>query len=343
VIEFSAHYYFHGFQVPIVPAHIGQQESLHPVAGKQSDSLVGSRTKLINISIGWEPKEIFTNAYLVCMIEQGKQIELNILKRAGFGLYLSDDSGEEVLLPNKYCTEEMKPGGKVKVFIYRDSEGRKVATTQAPKIYLHEFALLKVTALTVVGAFLDWGLDKDLMVPFREQKQKMEEGRWYIVYLELDQKTDRLFASNRVERYLQNEKLTVKEGEEVALVVQQKTDLGYAVIINHAHKGLIFDNEVFKEIRIGDTLEGFVKKVRDDQKIDVSLQPLGFRDANDANSELICKQLEENDGFLPFTDKSTPEEISTQFGISKKAFKKSLGDLYKQRKIEIQPGGIKLF
>ncbi len=276
------------------------------------------------------------------MIEQGNQVELNILKRAGVGLYLSDDSGEEVLLPNKYCTEDMKPGEKALVFIYRDSEGRKVATTQTPLILLHQFALLKVSAVTDVGAFLDWGLDKDLMVPFREQKQKMEEGRWYIVYLDLDQLTDRLFASNRVERYLQNDELSVKEGDEVALVVQQKTDLGYAVIINHKHKGLIFDNEVFKEVRIGDRLKGYVKKVREDKKIDVSLQAIGYRGANDTNSELILKLLADHDGFLPITDKSSPEEISTQFGISKKAFKKSLGALYKQRLIEIQSTGIRL-
>jgi predicted RNA-binding protein (virulence factor B family) len=276
------------------------------------------------------------------MIEQGKQIELNILKRAGVGLYLSDDSGEEVLLPNKYCTEDMKPGAKALVFIYRDSEGRKVATTLIPKIYLHEFALLKVSAVTGVGAFLDWGLDKDLMVPFREQKQKMEEGRWYIVYLDLDQLTDRLFASNRVERYLKNDELSVKEGDEVALVVQQKTDLGYAVIINHKHKGLIFDNEVFKAIRIGDRLKGYVKKVREDKKIDISLQTIGYRNANDTNSELILKLLADHNGYLPITDKSSPEEISTLFGISKKAFKKSLGALYKKRLIEIQPEGIQL-
>jgi len=276
------------------------------------------------------------------MLEQGKLGELNILKRSGVGLFLSDESGEEVLLPNKYCTEEMKPGEKVKVFIYRDSEGRKVATTLTPKIFLHEFALLKVSAVTGVGAFLDWGLEKDLMVPFREQKQKMEEGRWYIVYLDLDEKTDRLFASNRLERYLENDELTIKEGDEVDLVIQQKTDLGYAVIINHKHKGLVFDNEVFKEVRIGDRLKGFVKKIRDNKKVDVSLQALGYKGANDANSELILQQLKENDGFLPITDKSTPEEISTQFGISKKAFKKSLGALYKQRLIEIQPTGIQL-
>ena len=275
------------------------------------------------------------------MIEQGKQIELKIIKRATFGLFLGDESGEEVLLPTKYCSEEMKPGDQIKVFVSKDSEGKKIATTLTPKIYLHEFALLKVSAVTGVGAFMDWGLEKELMVPFREQKQKLEVGRWYIVYLDLDLKSDRLYASNRVERFLQNDQLSVKEGEEVALVVLQKTDMGYSVIINHAHKGLIFENEIFREIRVGDKLRGYVKRIREDQKIDISLQAIGFRNFNDANSELIYKKLEENEGFLAFTDKSTPEEIYAQFGISKKAFKKSLGALYKQKLIDIQPDGIK--
>ena len=276
------------------------------------------------------------------MIEQGREIELKIAKRATFGLFLSDESGEEVLLPNKYCAEEMKPGNTTRVFVYKDSEGKKVATTLTPKIFIHEFALLKVSAVTSVGAFLDWGLEKELMVPFREQKQKMEVGRWYIVYLDLDKKSDRLYASNRVERFLQNDQISVKEGDEVALVVMQKTDLGYSVIVNHTHKGLIFDNEIFQEIRVGARLKGYVKKIRDDQKIDISIQPIGFRNVNDSNSELIYKTLVENDGFLAVTDKSSPDEIYTQFGISKKAFKKSLGALYKQKKVDIQPDGIKL-
>ena len=276
------------------------------------------------------------------MIEQGKQIELKVSKRATFGLFLTDASGEEVLLPNKYCADGMTPGDTVEVFVYKDSEGKKIATTLTPKIFIHEFALLKVTAVTGVGAFLDWGLEKELMVPFREQKQKMEMGRWYIVYLDLDTKSDRLYASNRVERFLQNDQISVKEGDEVALVVLQKTDLGYSVIINHAHKGLIFDNEIFQEIRVGDRLKGYVKKVRDDHKIDISIQAIGFRNFNDSNSELIYKTLKENDGFLAVTDKSSPGEIYTQFGISKKAFKKSLGALYKQRLIDIRPDGIKL-
>lgn len=276
------------------------------------------------------------------MIEQGKEIELKIAKRATIGLYLADDSGEEVLLPKKYCAEEMKPGNTTRVFVYKDSEGKKVATTLTPKIFIHEFALLKVSAVTGVGAFLDWGLEKELMVPFREQKQKMEVDRWYIVYLDLDKKSDRLYASNRVERFLQNDHISVNEGDEVALVIMQKTDLGYSVIVNHAHKGLIFDNEIFQEIRVGDRLKGYVKKIRDDQKIDISIQPIGFRNVNDSNSELIFKTLVENDGFLAITDKSSPDEIYTQFGISKKAFKKSLGALYKQKKVDIQPDGIRL-
>lgn len=276
------------------------------------------------------------------MIEQGKEIELKIAKRSTFGLFLRDESGEEVLLPNKYCTEKMTPGDPVKVFVYRDSEGKKIATTLTPKIFLHEFALLQVSAVTGVGAFLDWGLEKELMVPFREQKQNMEVDRWYIVYLDLDKKSDRLYASNRVERFLQNDPITVKEGQEVSLVVLQKTDLGFSVIINHTHKGLLFDNEIFQEIRVGDRLQGYVKKIREDRKIDISLQALGFRNFNDKNSELIYLKLKENKGFLALSDKSTPEEIYAQLRISKKAFKKSLGALYKKRLVEIQAKGIKL-
>ena len=276
------------------------------------------------------------------MIEQGKFIRLNIVKRSTFGLFLGDEAGEELLLPNKYCTDSMKPGLEVDVFIYRDSEDRKVATTLTPKIRFHEFALLKVTAVAKVGAFMDWGLEKDLMVPFREQPQNMEDGRWYIVYLDLDEKSDRLFASNRVERYLQNDKLSVVEGEEVSLVVWQKTDLGYTVIVNHAHKGLVFENEIFQDLNVGEKHKGYVKKVREDNKIDISLQAIGYQKFNDANSEIIFSALVENQGFLPLTDKSSPEAIYSQFNISKKAFKKSIGALYKQKKILIETSGIRL-
>ena len=276
------------------------------------------------------------------MIEIGKYIDLKILRKTSVGFFLGDEEGEEVLLPNKYCPENMKLEEELKVFVYRDSSEKKVATTLIPKISLHEFALLEVSSVSGVGAFLDWGLEKELMVPFREQRQKMEEGRWYIVYLDLDEKTDRLYASNRIEKFLQNEAVSLSIGEEVELLVLQKTDLGYSVIVNHAYKGLIYENEIFQELNIGDRLKGYVKNLREDNKIDISIHPLGYKNFNDANSELIFNALIEHEGFLPFTDRSTPEEIYSQFGISKKAFKKSIGALYKQRKIDIQSQGIKL-
>lgn len=276
------------------------------------------------------------------MIEIGRYNELRILRQTSVGLYLGDESGEDVLLPNKYCPESFKLEDKMGVFVYRDYAGRKVATNLTPKIFLNEFALLQVTAVADVGAFMDWGMEKDLMVPFKEQRQKMEEGRWYIVYLDIDKKTDRLYASNKIEKILQNEVLTLEEGEEVELLVLQKTDIGFSVIVNNAHKGLIFKNEIFKELNIGDKLNGFVKKIREDNKIDISIQPIGYDNFNDTNSELIYRTLVENKGFLAVTDKSSPDEIYLQFGISKKAFKKSIGALYKQRKITIQLKGIKL-
>ncbi len=276
------------------------------------------------------------------MIEIGKYNRLKIVRQASVGLYLEDDSGEDVLLPNKYCSENMKMEEFIEVFVYRDSSDVIVATTLTPKILLHEFALLQVNAVTEVGAFLDWGLEKDLMVPFREQRQKMELNRWYIVFLALDKKTDRLYASNKVEKFLQNETISIKEGEEVDLVILQKTDLGFSAIINQKHKGLIFDNEVFKDLNVGDRLNGYIKKIREDNKIDISIQPIGYKNFNDANNALIYKALEGNNGYLPITDRNTPEEIYAQFGISKKAFKRSIGALYKQKKIEIQPEGIKL-
>ncbi len=275
------------------------------------------------------------------MIEIGRSNELRILRNTSVGLYLGDESGEEVLLPNKYCPEKFELQDKIEVFVYHDHEERKVATKIKPKILLNEFELLQVTAVTNVGAFMDWGLEKDLLVPFRKQRHKMQEGKWYIVYLDVDRKTDRLYASNRIDDFLQNRVLTVERGEEVSLFVFQKTDLGFSVIVNNIHKGLLFRNEIFKELNIGDKIIGFVKNIREDNKLDISIQRIGYENFNDCNSELIFHKLVENEGFLPVTDKSSPEEIRRQFGISKKAFKKSIGALYKQRKITILPEGIK--
>jgi len=246
------------------------------------------------------------------------------------------------LLPNKYCPKDFEIGEKLNVFVYRDYEERKIATNLEPKILMHKFAFLRVASVSNVGAFLDWGLEKDLMVPFREQRQKMEEGRWYIVYLDLDKETDRLYATNKIERRLQNETLSVVEGDAVEVMIMKKTDLGFSVIVNQQHEGLIFENEIFSRLNIGDKVTAYVKQIRDDNKIDISLQPIGFENFNDPNCELILNKLKENKGFLPIADKSTPEEIYETFSMSKKAYKKAIGTLYKQRKIVLQPEGIKL-
>ena len=277
------------------------------------------------------------------MIKIGHYQELTILRETSVGLYLGDQEDEEdVLLPNKYCPAKFTIGETLNVFVYRDHEERKIATNLKPKIGLHQFAFLRVASVGNVGAFLDWGLEKELLVPFREQRQKMEVGRWYIVYLDIDLKTDRLFATNKIERKLTNENLTVHQGEGVEILIMKKTDLGFSVIINQKHEGLIFESDVLSKLNIGDTKKGFVKNIRDDNKLDISLQPIGFENFNDPNCELIMKKLNANKGFLSIQDKSTPEEIYAQLSMSKKAYKKAIGTLYKQRKISLELDGIRL-
>lgn len=276
------------------------------------------------------------------MIEIGKYNDLEILRETSIGLYLGDEEGEDVLLPNNYCPETYEIGQKIRVFVYLDNEARKIATNMIPKILLHEFAFLQVSAVEKVGAFLDWGIVKELMVPFKEQRQRMEVGRWYVVYMDIDQKTGRLFASNKIEHRLDNEELTVEEGEEVDVLVMQKTDLGYSVIINHKHKGLIFENEIFKDINVGQKLNAYIKTIREDGKIDVSIQPIGYHSEKDPNQDLLTRKLYENNGFLPLNDKSAPESIYSILGMSKKAFKRTVGSMYKEKMIEITEEGIKL-
>ena len=196
------------------------------------------------------------------MIAVGQYNELTILRETSVGLYLGDNAGEDVLLPNKYCPKKFTLNDKITVFVYRDHEDRKVATNITPKILLNKFAFLRVTDASYVGAFMDWGMEKELLVPNNEQRQKMEVNRWYIVYMMLDVETDRLYASNKIEKHLRNDTLTVKEGDAVEIIVMQKTDLGYSVIVNNLHKGLVYENEVFKPLNIGDKLSGFVKKIR---------------------------------------------------------------------------------
>lgn len=276
------------------------------------------------------------------MIEIGKYNELTILRSTSVGLYLGDASGEEVLLPNKYCPEKFEIGDKTDVFVYLDHEQRKIATNITPKIFLNEFALLRVSAVTEVGAFMDWGMEKELLVPFSEQNMKMEQGRSYIVYMDIDRITQRLFASNKIEKHLQNDVLTVAEGDDVPVIIYQKTDLGYSVIVNHKHKGLVYDNEIFTKVKIGDKLNGVIKKIREDNKIDISLNRLGYDNSIEVNCDIILYKLRQNNGFLTLNDKSDPDEVYSKTGMSKKAFKKVIGALYKQKQIDIKSDGIML-
>ena len=275
------------------------------------------------------------------MIAVGEYNELKILKQTSFGLLLGDTNSEEVLLPTNECPKDFNEGDTISVFVYTDKADRKVATTLTPKIHLHEFALLKVTDMTPVGAFLDWGLTTNLLVPYTEQQKDMVTGKWYIVYLDIDEK-DRLFASTQIDKQLQNINITVKEGDQVDVMVYRQSDLGYNVIVNFEHLGLIYENEIFTDLNIGDIRKGYVKHIREDNKLDITLQASGYRNVSDTNCELIYEALEENNGFLEITDKSAPDEIYDMFGISKKAFKRAIGALYKQRKITIESNGIKL-
>ncbi len=275
------------------------------------------------------------------MIPIGKFSELTITRQTENGMYLKDAFGEEVLLPNKYCTPDHSIGSRQKVFVYLDSQARKTATTLTPKIQLNEVALLKVNAVSQSGAFLDWGLEKDLFVPFKEQSTAMEEGQSYIVILSVDHQTGRLFASSKLDNHLNFVECTLQPGEEVELLVIRESDLGFVVIVNHKFEGLIYKNEIFKAIKVGDQLSGYVKKVREDNKVDISLQPIGYTNYIDPNMELIYQELKNNKGFLPFGDKSNAEAIYKRFGISKKAFKKAIGALYKERKIEMTAEGIR--
>ena len=273
------------------------------------------------------------------MIALGTYNTLEILRDTSVGLFLGDGEGNDILLPNKYVPEHYEIGDSLTVFCYLDHSERPVATNLEPEILVNEFQLLKVVEVNEFGAFMDWGLEKHLLVPFREQRDKMKEGHWYVIYCYLDQQSNRLVGSNKIDRFLSNETLSVKEEDVVDLVITRKTDLGYEAIINNRHKGLIYDNEIFKTISIGDNTKGVVKKIRPDNKIDISLQPLGEKILEPAANK-IYEQLLAHGGFLGLHDKSDPELIKQELQMSKKVFKKGIGTLYKARKIDIKADGI---
>ncbi|MEL1244361.1 S1-like domain-containing RNA-binding protein [Flavobacterium sp. DGU11] len=274
------------------------------------------------------------------MIEIGKYNTLKIVRDTQVGLYLSDGN-EDILLPNKYVPREWDLEEEIIVFVYLDHEERPVATTLEPYIYLNEFALLRVNFTNKFGAFLDWGLEKDLFVPFREQARPMEKGKRYLIYMYMDEKSNRLVGTSKINQFLKNDELTVEEGDEVDLIVSHITEMGINVIINEQHKGLMYKDEVYEDLRTGDRVKGYIKTIRPDNKIDVSLQKKGFENI-EPNAEKVLDELRASRGFLRLNDDSHPEDIKTVLKMSKKTFKKAIGTLYKQKLIEIKEDGIYL-
>lgn len=268
------------------------------------------------------------------MVKFGKRNKLKVSRLVDFGAYLEADFGKEILLPKRYITHPLAPGDEVDVVVYTDSEDRPVASTEVPYAYVDEFAFLDVVAVTKVGAFLDWGLPKDLLVPFSEQRSRMREGGRYLVYLYLDHSSGRIAASAKIEKFIGNTIPEYVRGQKVGVLVFDKNDVGYRCIVDNLHFGILYEDEVFSEIKIGDRLEAYVKQVRPDGKIDLML---GGRADVRTNSlaETILKAIKSNGGRIAISDKSSPEEIKQVFHCSKKDFKKAVGHLLKDGKISV--------
>lgn len=275
------------------------------------------------------------------MIELGRFNTLKILRDTDPGLFLGDDEDNEVLLPNRYVPPNFEIDEYLEVFVYLDNEERLVAVTDTPYIQRGEFALLRCNAVNDYGAFLDWGMVKELFCPFKEQVFKMKKGGWYLVHCYLDEKSNRLAASSKTNRFLDNTELSVALFDEVDLIVSHPSEMGMNVIVNQRHLGLVFQSDIFKDLSIGDQLKGFVKKIRPGNKIDISLTQIGYRNI-EPSAQALIELMNDHDGFLSITDKSTPETIKSVAQMSKKSFKKAVGSLYKQRLIRMEEDGIYL-
>lgn len=275
------------------------------------------------------------------MITLGGTYKLSVLSQTGFGCYLNAENLGEVLLPRKFVPPGLAVGDSIEVFLYLDSEDRPVATTQKPKARVGEFAYLKAVDSTSVGTFLDWGLDKDLLVPFSEQHRPMEVGHSYLVYLYLDKHDGRIVASSKIDKFLDDERPhSFRPRQAVDLIIANSTDLGYKAIVNHSHWGVLYKSEVFERLSFGQSKRGFIKNVRPDGKLDLTLQ--GGQETRDRNAEKIENYLRKRNGFAPLHDKSDPQLITDTFGMSKSAFKRAIGNLYRERIITIEEDGIRL-
>ena len=270
-------------------------------------------------------------------MDLGQYNDLRVSRAVDFGVYLCDDDGNEVLLPKRYVTDRMPVGTHLHVFVYNDSENRPVATTETPTAVVGQTALLRVKAVNAIGAFMDWGLSaKDLLVPFREQRVDMKAGRSYVVHVYIDRECNRIVASAKIDKFLSHNRPNYYHRQRVEVLVVQRTELGFKVTVNDSHWGMIYHNEIMGDVNIGDRLTGYVKQVRDDGKVDVTLAKIEKARVDDL-STLIVNHLHNHDGQMPLTDKSSPDEIFKTFGCSKKDFKKALGQLYKQKLVELSP------
>lgn len=275
------------------------------------------------------------------MVEIGRVNTLEVVRETDNGLYLDGRELGEILMPKKFITDEVRKLGWADVFVYTDSEDRLVATTEKPFAMVGDFALLKVVSVSRFGAFLDWGLPKDLLVPFREQKADMVEGRSYLVFLFLDVLTKRIAASAKLDKFLDNTPPEYEHGDEVQLMIAEETDLGYKAIVNNEHWGMLYKNQLYQSLSQGQKIIGYINKVRDDDKIDLLLEKPGYEKV-DAISQKILDELKQNRGFMAVSDNTSPEMINALFGISKKNFKKAIGSLYKKRMITFDSDGIRL-
>lgn len=275
------------------------------------------------------------------MIHIGEYNTLKVLRFTSVGAYLGDAEDNDILLPNKYLVHDLDLDDEVTVFVYNDSEDRPVATTETPLIFLNSFAVLNVTATSSFGAFLDWGLEKDLLVPFKEQGAKMKEGGNYLVFMYRDEQTNRLVATAKINKHVDNDLSYLNEGDEVELLICDQTDLGRKVIVNNKHLGLIFSDRIIKPLRLGEKTTGFVETLREDGKIDISLTKIGLEKFDDFTNT-VMEYLKENNNRMFLTDKSDPDEIRAMLGMSKKSFKKAVGNLYKLKKITLHEDHIAL-
>ncbi|HEY8959291.1 CvfB family protein [Chitinophaga sp.] len=272
------------------------------------------------------------------MIKVGEYNLLRVKKEADFGVYL-EGVDQEILLPARFVPHGTRIGDELEVFLYHDSENRLIATTQRPYGIAGDIVMLKAVSVTKQGAFLDWGLMKDLFVASSQQLTRMAPGQEYLVKIYIDELTGRIAATEKIDRYLSNENLTVQEKDQVNMVVYRRTDIGYVVIINNLHTGILHHSDLFRPVEIGEKLTGFIRQIKDN-KIDVIAGKPGFNKVEDESGKIL-RLLQENNGYLPYHDKSSPEEIQEFFGMSKKTFKMTIGNLYKQRKIVFTQTGIK--